>query len=111
MAVYNPKVIQKLADKLYHKAHFIIFGWTIFGVMLGILAGRIFAVKFSLDFDVQANLVIMAVGGFIVGAIGLAIGISRSFMIRLHAQLALCYKQIEENTRQVSISTMAWRNS
>jgi len=38
-------------------------------------------------------------GAVLMGALGFAIGMSRTFLLRLQARVALCHKKIEENTR------------
>jgi hypothetical protein len=93
MAQYDPRVIQKLADKLYSQANTIVFLATAAGFALGAICG------YGAGHQ-QGNSSLYAwVGGIVLGAIGFAIGRSMSFSLRVKAQMALCQRQIEENTR------------
>jgi predicted membrane metal-binding protein len=82
---YDPAIIQKFADKLYSQANTIVFVWTFLGAVVGGAGG------YQLGYA--------AVGAVIIGALGFAIGMSRAYLLRLQAQVALCQKKIEENTR------------
>lgn len=92
MAKYDPTIIQKFADKLYSQANLIIILYLLIGAGLGAAGG--YALRATLPGDPT---VIAAV---VCGMIGLALGLQRSFMLKVQAQTALCQIQIEENTRQ-----------
>jgi hypothetical protein len=83
---YDPAIIQKFADKLYSQANTIVSVWTFLGAVVGGACGHVLGNA--------------AVGAVIIGALGFAIGMQRACLLRLQAQVALCQKQIEENTRR-----------
>lgn len=88
--VYNPELIQKLADKLYSQANTSI----VLGTLIGLLAGAGFG--FSASEGAGAGI---GIGVVIGGILGYLIGQSRAFSLRVQAQMALCQRQIELNTR------------
>jgi hypothetical protein len=88
---YDPNVIRGYANALYRRADFIVLIWTIAGALLG-------AALFSL-YDQKVGPILGLMIGGIVGSFE---GQSRSFLLRLQAQLALCQVQIEANTRKAS---------
>ena len=90
---YDPAVIQKFADKLYSQANTIIFVWTLLSLAVG--AG----VGYNLG-DRSTQTTYALVGAIILGLLGFAIGTARAFLLKLQAQVALCQKKIEENTRK-----------
>lgn len=87
---YNPDLIQKLADKLYSQANTAI----LLGSLFGLVAGGFFGFSAS-----QGSGVGSIVGVLIGGLVGYLIGQSRAFSLRVQAQIALCQRQIEFNTR------------
>ena len=93
MTQYDPHVIQKLADKLYAQANTIVFLATVAGIVLGGICG------YGAGHNQGKSSVDAVVAGAVLGAIGFAIGRSLSFSLRVKAQMALCQRQIEENTR------------
>ncbi|HMP00801.1 MAG TPA: hypothetical protein PKE26_17020 [Kiritimatiellia bacterium] len=91
MVSYDRTVIQTFADFLYQRAASIIAIYTIIGVILGGIFGR----------------VIMGAGGMILlamlaGFAGYLAGNQRAIAYKLQAQMALCQVQIEINTRRSS---------
>ena len=85
---YDPKIIGIYANALYRRADWIVFVWTIIGAVFGAAICGFYGG--------QAGLLL----GIVVGGImGYSEGQSRSFFLRLQAQLALCQVQIEANTR------------
>ncbi|HEU0135176.1 MAG TPA: hypothetical protein VFR28_10160 [Allosphingosinicella sp.] len=88
MANYDPSIIQEYADKLYSRADFIILGWTVFGAIVGYLAGSMLGGEGMRLFAV-----------IIGGALGYGVGEQRAFLLKLQAQLALCQVEIERNGR------------
>ena len=88
---YNPELIQKLADKLYSQANTTVALATLLGLIVGGFGGF----SASQEFGVAA-----IIGLVLGGVIGYLIGQSRAFMLRVQAQVALCQRQIEYNTRR-----------
>ena len=93
---YDPAIIQKFADRLYRQANLIIFIWTILGLVGG--AGAGYALGSSFGKPDTRNMFIF-VGAAVLGPFGFLIGMARAFLLKLQAQIALCQKKIEENTR------------
>lgn len=93
---YNPDIIQVFAQKLYSKADSIEALYAIIGLVVGL---ALFA-SFGASRGTADVTVIMSIAGAILGVyIGKQIGISRSIQYRIEAQKALCFVQIEKNTR------------
>lgn len=87
---YDPELIQKLADKLYSQAKTAIWLST----LVGFIAGG------SIGFSASHGSGVGAIIGIVLGAVvGYIIGQSRAFSLRVQAQIALCQRQIELNTR------------
>jgi hypothetical protein len=86
---YDPQILQKFADTLYSKADRAVFICVIFGVVIGGFVGFL-----------NRSIVAMVISVVILGALGFAVGMSIAFQLRLRAQMVLCQKQIEENTRK-----------
>ena len=85
---YDPKIIGIYANALYRRADWIVFVWSIIGAVFGAAICGFYGG--------QTGLLL----GIVVGGImGYSEGQSRSFFLRLQAQLALCQVQIEANTR------------
>jgi sulfite exporter TauE/SafE len=91
---YDPAVIQKCADKLYAKANSIIYTYTAIGAIIGYLGGT----HLSASYTTRTTYGI--VGAIVIGLLGFAIGSERAFIFKLQAQVALCQRKIEENTRK-----------
>jgi hypothetical protein len=88
MATYDPKVIEKFADKLYGRAKSAVAVSAVIGALIGGYLG----------YTVVASPTWALVGAAIAGAIGFAIGMERAFALRLQAQVALCQVRIAQNT-------------
>lgn len=90
---YEPKVIQKFADKLYSQANSIAFSYGFLGAIVGAIVG---------------GLVVKEGGALIFGAVacvlGVAAGINKGAELRLKAQEALCRMHIEWNTRGLRVT-------
>jgi len=86
---YNPEIIGTFSEDLYRQANLIVFFWTVLGALAG--AGLLGLVLNELG---------LVLGLVLGGMAGYFYGESRSFMLRLQAQLALCAVQIELNTRR-----------
>lgn len=92
---YDPHVIQRLADQLYKQAEGTIIIWTFVLLTIGASCGLSIA-KVTLS---SASIIYIIVGALIGALLGFVFGQSRAFSLRVQAQIALCQKQIEENSR------------
>ncbi len=103
MAQYDPQILQTFANKLYSRANGIIAALTLLGLILGAIGG-LFA-----GAAIQATSlgVVVAVGTVLGGVLGFVLGSDRAFHLKYQAQLALCQRQIELNTRTRSDTTSA----
>ncbi len=104
MAEYDEDLIRKFADRLYARAGRTVFLHVLSGILIGLAAGWILGVSepvammlWGTGYDPQT--LTMAGGAIAFGLAGLALGMRRSFLMKLQAQLALCQMQIERNTR------------
>ncbi len=85
---YDPDTVQKLAERLYRRATFVLVFWPLIGLLGGGLAGR----------ETAGNL--GAVIGAIVGAyLGYLFGSMRSMNYKVKAQTVLWQKRLEEHMR------------
>ena len=110
MIAYDPRVIQKFADRLYRRALLVMIASTVFGVLSGGVLGLVVcldAIGPAWERDNSAasgGLVVGLVGGLlgavIFGLGGFLAGWKRAFWLKLQAQIALCQLKIEENTRR-----------
>ena len=96
MTTYDPKVIQKFAEKLYSQANSVVFTHGFLGAILGGVAGGVVG-KFA-SFGLGFTLFLAVVACLM----GVAVGVSKSFTLRLRAQEAHYDMQIEWNTRSLS---------
>lgn len=95
MTKYDPEIIQKFADRLYRQARSIV---AVYGV-LGGLTGGIMALGL---YATNEQLVLPLLAMLLFVGIGVLIGQSRAFALRLQAQTALCQVCIERNTAAVA---------
>ena len=103
MTEYDPKVIQKSADRLYSRAASIVLGYTVLNGLIGAAVG--YAAAFYLN--PGDSMLYPFVGLVLLGALGYVIGSERAFLLRLQAQTSLCQVKIEQNTRALSNSVTA----
>lgn len=94
---YDPAIIQKFADRLYLRANTIIFMCTFLGLIIGAALG--YALGNTIG-KTDTRMIFTLVGAVVLGLFGLFVGIEWAFLLKLKAQMALCQKRIEENTRQ-----------
>lgn len=96
MARYDARVIDKMADTLYSQARSLELLYALSGGLLGCAGG---CGLMALTDVREATMPAIALG--VVGAaLGWAVARPKAFLLRLHAQTALCQVQIEANTRR-----------
>jgi hypothetical protein len=98
MTEYDPKIIQKMADRLYSEASLVTAKWTTGLGLLGLVLGAIPGIAGDSAGWALGGAVVAALAA---GGIGYAIGIERTFQIRLRAQQFLTQLQIERNTADI----------
>jgi hypothetical protein len=108
MVPYDPRVIQRFADRLYRQANSIIAVSTLIGAIVGGVGGYL-AGQGSHNNSSAATFA--GVGAIVAGLIGLYIGVQMAFFLKLRAQMALCQMAIEANTRGTEGNTRAARQS
>ena len=93
MTKYDSNIIQEFADRLYSKAKWIVFKYTVvLGVLFAVGGGAL-----ARGSQAESSAFVF----FIIGAlVGYAIGSEKAFQYKLQAQTALCQCRIEENTRK-----------
>lgn len=89
---YDPEIIQQFAQRLYRKAERIELLYSSIG---GVIFAFVSSLSDSVRYDGWPILVAAGVGIFI----GHSIGSSSGLRYRIEAQQALCFAQIEKNTR------------
>ncbi len=115
--VYDPKVIEQFAEKLYRKASSFVAGSVVIGASLGAAFGAVPLTSLGAAWPIPSYLgfATLLLGGLVGGLIGYVIGDTRSFGYRLQAQSALCQLQSERNTalvaRAVSVRASAPRRA
>ena len=100
---YNPEMLDKQATRLYRRSFFLIVSYGLAGLIIGYIVAaamysnqNVTAAVGQTSLEIRLAVITL---GVIVGA---AYGESKSFKLRLQAQIVLCLKQIEENTRRYS---------
>ncbi len=96
MVDYDPKIIQNYADGLYKQAQSVATCYFFIGIFTSII---VFS-KISDILKGEFDFLIVAIGVFIGGVIGLFAGKNRSFEMKMEAQQALCQIKIQENTKK-----------
>jgi hypothetical protein len=102
--VYDPKVIEQFAEKLYRKASSFVAGSVAIGACLGAAFGAVPLTSLGEAWPIPSylGLATLMLGGLFGALIGYVIGDTRSFGYRLQAQSALCQLQSERNTATVA---------
>lgn len=97
MVQYNRDLLKKYASRLYQQADILAVLYTIAGGVVGSLRATVFNAQNPRKPADEANLVFWC---FLVGfaLIGLLLGLSRGFQLKVRAQEILCQVAIEENT-------------
>lgn len=105
MAHYDPHILEQYAAILYRKAFRIVVSFTILGALVGGLAGLIFGGELGKLIPVEHAAWLPPLIVLVIGiAFGYIWGVARAFTYKLNAQLALCQKEIEANTRRGTAS-------
>ena len=107
--VYDPKVIEQFAEKLYRKASSFVAGSVVIGAALGAAVGGVPLTALGEAWPIPSylGLATLLLGGLLGAVIGYVIGDTRSFGYRLQAQSALCQLQSERNTALVARAVSA----
>lgn len=107
--VYDPKVIEQFAEKLYRKASSFVAGSVVIGASLGAAFGAVPLTSLGEAWPIPSylGLATLLLGGLLGAVIGYVIGDTRSFGYRLQAQSALCQLQSERNTAFVARAVSA----
>ena len=95
---YDPQIIQKFVNSIYKKANSLIRVWTLIGVVVGIPVGSIIGDFIALKYRVS-DTAGLAGGIVFCAAVGFVVGSSKAFSLKFNAQMLMCLKQIEENTK------------
>jgi hypothetical protein len=119
MTSYDSKVIYKYAASLYSRAHLLVIGYTLAGVLVGCSLGKTYAAYDALTSSLPGLAAFGALTGIQVtppssssgewvfagaltfGLLGFWNGTNKAFAMKLQAQTALCQVKIEENTKPV----------
>lgn len=98
---YDRNVIQAFANTMYAKANKIIFSEMMKYAFIG--GAFCFCASFfmfnRMETSTITNLVCFAFGAFVCGIYGYQAGQMKSFHLKLEAQRALCFAQMELNSR------------
>ncbi|MEW5894493.1 MAG: hypothetical protein AB1650_01875 [Candidatus Omnitrophota bacterium] len=96
MVKYDPKVIQDYAEGLYNQSKSVTTCYFFIGIFAAIIVFGEIASLLMGGFD----FLIVAIGVFIGGVLGIFAGKNRAFEIKLAAQQALCQIEIEASMKQ-----------
>ena len=94
--VYDPRLIETFAGKLYEQAASIVSTWTLLGALFGGVFGLLAGARFG------SELLGAGLAAIVAGGIGYTLAQPRAFLLKLQAQQALCQVRIEANTRPPS---------
>lgn len=100
MAHYDPAVIQQFADRLYSRADRMLVSYSVLAGLVCAVPGGAFG--FAIGGHSDGSMIALFVAFFcgLVGCVGgYLLASERAFAMKLAAQTALCYVQIEANTR------------
>ena len=92
---YDPGILEKYADSLYSLAYQVIAQWVLIGAAVGAGIAYLY-VSFQ---RAPQSMEIMVFGAAVGGVLGGIWGSRKAFVYKLWAQAALCFLQIEKNTR------------
>lgn len=91
--VYDPSVIQQLAENLYRRANSLVALYSV----VGFVAGFALVLTALSRHDIAIPLAFS--GGLLGVLVGRLVATPRAFAMRVQAQTLLCQAQIERNTR------------
>lgn len=95
MVAYDPEVINSYAESLYSLSRRIEIMMML---LFGLPGVAVLLLSLVLGLGAAANLIFLAGAGLGAG-LGKVAAKDAVFLLKLHAQTALCQVQIEENTR------------
>lgn len=96
MVEYDPKIIRDYAEGMYKQAQSIVTCYFFIGIFLAVIVFSHISDLLKGEFD----FLIIAIGVFVGGVIGLFAGKNRAFEMKLNAQQALCQVAIQENIKK-----------
>jgi len=98
--LYDPRVIERFAERLYEKARSFVVGSVVVGAALGSGFGAVPLTPLGESWPIPAifGFATLLVGGIVGAMCGYVIGDTRAFGYKLQAQTALLNLQIERNT-------------
>lgn len=96
MVLYDEKVLQQFAEKLYRRAFQMLWTYPLIGALLG--AGGGWLLVQLRVVNGPGPIYVLAV---LLAAVGYARATELAFTLRFQAQTALCQGKIEANTRLV----------
>jgi len=99
MTQYDDKIIQLFADRLYARANKIIFVYTFLAFVMGSVIGVGIGAALSETTKEHQYFLIAPLLGIFFAIVGYLTATERAFRLKLEAQIALCQRKIEENTR------------
>lgn len=95
---YDENIIQRFADTLYKQARTIEITYALVGFLVGF--GGVWGGALATTNKADEYLVFGIVAGLLCLLVGLMLARPKAFLMRLQAQQALCFAQIERNTRR-----------
>jgi len=99
MIVYEPMLIQEMAERLYWRAHWVVARYALIGFLLGMAGVSVVSFVGPARANDDALVVFGLLLGALGGIVGALMGWGRGFDFRVRAQTMLLQKRIEENTR------------
>jgi hypothetical protein len=100
LPAYDPKIIERAAEKLYGKAQSVVHGCIAAGIVVGAAFGAVPLTSLGDAWPIPAvfGFATALCGSLVGGVVGFVIGDTRAFGYRLQAQSTLCQVQLERNT-------------
>ena len=100
LPAYDPKIIERAAEKLYGKAQSVVHGCIAAGVVVGAAFGAVPLTSLGDAWPIPAvfGFATALCGSIVGGVVGFVIGDTRAFGYRLQAQSTLCQVRLERNT-------------
>lgn len=95
MAEYDPNIIHEFAQDMYKQSKSVTVAYFFIGLFIGLLVMGTLGFLMTDSYDP----IFISVGVIVGAFFGIGAGRARAFQLKLHAQLALCFCKIEENSR------------